>query len=69
MKGLRILLVDDEPLMRLSMVDALEAVATRLQQPSAWTPMVLAHDQRLDVLKGYHPTGGGFAMAASDACQ
>ena len=24
MKGLRILLVDDEPLMRLSMVDALE---------------------------------------------
>ena len=26
MKGLAILLVDDEPLMRLSMVDALEAV-------------------------------------------
>ena len=26
MKGLKILLVDDEPLMRLSMVDALEAI-------------------------------------------
>src|SRR5215467_15074154 len=31
MKGLRILIVDDEPLMRLSMVDALEAVGYDVQ--------------------------------------
>ncbi len=31
MKGLAVLLVDDEPLMRLSMLDALEAVGCDVQ--------------------------------------
>ena len=37
MKGLRILIVDDEPLMRLSMVDALEAVGYDVQAAASGT--------------------------------
>jgi two-component system, NtrC family, response regulator AtoC len=37
MKGLRILIVDDEPLMRLSMVDALEAVGYDVQATASGT--------------------------------
>ena len=37
MKGLAILLVDDEPLMRLSMVDALEAVGYDVQAAASGT--------------------------------
>ena len=37
MKGLKILLVDDEPLMRLSMVDALETVGHDVEAAASGT--------------------------------
>ncbi|MCA1957280.1 MAG: response regulator, partial [Nitrospira sp.] len=51
MKGLSILLVDDEPLIRLSMVDALEAVGYDVQTASSGTEGVEAVGQkRFDVV-------------------
>ncbi|MEK6641599.1 MAG: response regulator, partial [Nitrospirota bacterium] len=46
MKGLRILLVDDEPLMRLSMVDALEAVGHDIEAAASGTEGIDAIHQR-----------------------
>ena len=46
MKGLRILLVDDEPLMRLSMVDALEAVGHDVLAAASGTEGIGAAHQR-----------------------
>ena len=53
MKGLRILLVDDEPLMRLSMVDALEAIGHDVEAAASGTDgieairMLLKHRDRV----------------------
>ena len=46
MKGFRILLVDDEPLMRLSMVDALEAIGHDVEAASSGTQGIEAIRQR-----------------------
>ena len=46
MKGLRILLVDDEPLMRLSMVDSLEAVGHDIEAAASGTEGIDAIRQR-----------------------
>jgi len=46
MKGLRILLVDDEPLMRLSMVDALEAIGHDVEAAASGTEGIEAIRQR-----------------------
>ncbi|HEU4685671.1 MAG TPA: sigma-54 dependent transcriptional regulator [Nitrospira sp.] len=46
MKGLSILLVDDEPLMRLSMVDALEAVGYEVRAAASGTEGIEAVRQR-----------------------
>ena len=46
MKGLRILLVDDEPLMRLSMVDALEAIGHDVEAATSGTEGIEAIRQR-----------------------
>ena len=46
MKGLRILIVDDEPLMRLSMMDALEAVGYDVQAAASGTEGIEAIRQR-----------------------
>ena len=46
MKGLRTLLVDDEPLMRLSMVDALETVGHDVEAASSGTEGIEAIRQR-----------------------
>lgn len=46
MKGLRILLVDDEPLMRLSMVDALEAIGHDVEAAPSGTEGIEAIRQR-----------------------
>ena len=47
MKGLRILLVDDEPLMRLSMVDALEAVGHEVDAAASGTALSLRYNPPL----------------------
>ncbi|MGH7219369.1 MAG: response regulator, partial [Nitrospiraceae bacterium] len=46
MKGLRILLVDDEPLMRLSMVDALEAIGHEVEAAASGTEGIEAIRRR-----------------------
>ena len=46
MKGLRILLVDDEPLMRLSMVDALETIGHDVEAAASGTDGIEAIRQR-----------------------
>ena len=46
MKGLRILLVDDEPLMRLSMVDALETIGHDVEASASGTEGIEAIRQR-----------------------
>ena len=46
MKGLSILLVDDEPLMRLSMVDALEAIGHDVEAAASGTEGIEAIRQR-----------------------
>ena len=46
MKGLRILLVDDEPLMRLSMVDALESIGHDVEAAASGTEGIEAIRQR-----------------------
>ncbi|TMQ27400.1 MAG: sigma-54-dependent Fis family transcriptional regulator, partial [Nitrospirae bacterium] len=46
MKGLRVLLVDDEPLMRLSMVDALEAIGHDVEAVASGTEGIEAIRQR-----------------------
>jgi len=46
MKGLRILLVDDEPLMRLSIVDALEAIGHDVEAVASGTEGIEAIRQR-----------------------
>ncbi|HRI39292.1 MAG TPA: response regulator, partial [Nitrospira sp.] len=46
MKGLAVLLVDDEPLMRLSMLDALEAVGCEVQAVATGLEGIEAIDKR-----------------------
>ena len=46
MKGLRVLLVDDEPLMRLSMVDALESIGHDVEAAASGTEGIEAIRQR-----------------------
>ena len=46
MKGLKILLVDDEPLIRLSMVDALEAIGYDIEAAASGTEGLAAIRQR-----------------------
>lgn len=46
MKGLKILLVDDEPLMRLSMVDAFAAIGHDVEAAASGTEGIAAIRQR-----------------------
>ncbi len=58
MKGMAILLVDDEPLMRLSMVDALEAVGYDVHAAASGT-------EGLDVLRQKTVRSGHHRSAAA----
>ena len=63
MRGLKVLIVDDEPLMRLSMLDALEAVGCEVTAAATGTEgLVILGTRQFDiVITDLRLPGGGWA--------